>query len=163
VPARQLVHIPFMNQKRPESRLKHVLLWGLVLPVTMARAAEVSLSGREAPIDWPSLIRQHDIAFDKLPGGCTEAPHFGNATLGSMLYQEGGMDVEFRDLRAEGAFLVSAKRSGGQTLWVRIKSLAWSNTASRARSASTAHAPMHRHPPRPASCGSIWTKARKSA
>jgi hypothetical protein len=33
-------------------------------------------------------------------------------------------DVEFRDLRAEGAFLVSAKRVGGQTQWVRIKSLA---------------------------------------
>ena len=33
-------------------------------------------------------------------------------------------DVEFHDLRAEGAFLVSAKRSGGQTEWVRIKSLA---------------------------------------
>jgi len=33
-------------------------------------------------------------------------------------------DVEFRDLRAEGAFLVSAKRTDGQTQWVRIKSLA---------------------------------------
>ena len=33
-------------------------------------------------------------------------------------------DAEFRDLRAEGAFLVSAKRSGGKTQWVRIKSLA---------------------------------------
>jgi len=30
----------------------------------------------------------------------------------------------FHDLRAEGAFLVSAKRSAGQTQWVRIKSLA---------------------------------------
>ena len=33
-------------------------------------------------------------------------------------------DVEFRDLRTEGAFLVSAKRTGGETEWVRIKSLA---------------------------------------
>jgi len=33
-------------------------------------------------------------------------------------------DIEFRDLRAEGAFLVSAERAAGQTLWVRIKSLA---------------------------------------
>ncbi len=32
-------------------------------------------------------------------------------------------DVEFRDLRAEGAFLVSAKRVDGETKWVRIKSL----------------------------------------
>ncbi len=33
-------------------------------------------------------------------------------------------DIEFRDLRTEGAFLVSAKRSAGQTDWVRIQSLA---------------------------------------
>ncbi len=33
-------------------------------------------------------------------------------------------DVEFHDLRAEGAFLVSAKRSAGKTEWVCIKSLA---------------------------------------
>lgn len=33
-------------------------------------------------------------------------------------------DVEFHDLRAEGAFLVSARRSGGRTQWVRIRSLA---------------------------------------
>ena len=33
-------------------------------------------------------------------------------------------DVEFRDLRAEGAFLVSAKRVAGETQSVRIKSLA---------------------------------------
>jgi len=30
----------------------------------------------------------------------------------------------FHDLRAEGAFLVSARREGGETSWVRIKSLA---------------------------------------
>ena len=30
----------------------------------------------------------------------------------------------FHDLRAEGAFLVSAERKGGKTAWVRIKSLA---------------------------------------
>lgn len=33
-------------------------------------------------------------------------------------------DVEFHDLRTEGAFLVSAKRAGGVTKWVRVKSLA---------------------------------------
>jgi hypothetical protein len=33
-------------------------------------------------------------------------------------------DVEFHDLRAEGAFLVSARRTAGKTKWVRIKSLA---------------------------------------
>jgi len=33
-------------------------------------------------------------------------------------------DVEFHNLRAEGAFLVCAKRAKGRTAWVRIKSLA---------------------------------------
>jgi alpha-L-fucosidase 2 len=33
-------------------------------------------------------------------------------------------DVEFRDLRTEGAFLVSARRSQGRTEWIRIRSLA---------------------------------------
>jgi len=33
-------------------------------------------------------------------------------------------DLEFHDLRAEGAFLVSASRKAGQTQWVRVKSLA---------------------------------------
>jgi hypothetical protein len=33
-------------------------------------------------------------------------------------------DVVFNDLRAEGAFLVSAGRRGGKTRWVRVKSLA---------------------------------------
>ena len=33
-------------------------------------------------------------------------------------------DAEFHDLRAEGAFLVSAKRSEGRAQWVRIRSLA---------------------------------------
>lgn len=33
-------------------------------------------------------------------------------------------DVEFRNLRTEGSFLVSAKRMAGVTEWVRIKSLA---------------------------------------
>jgi alpha-L-fucosidase 2 len=33
-------------------------------------------------------------------------------------------DIEFHDLRAEGAFLVSARRTNGHAEWIRIKSLA---------------------------------------
>jgi hypothetical protein len=33
-------------------------------------------------------------------------------------------DAVFHNLRAEGAFLVSARRAAGKTQWVRIKSLA---------------------------------------
>jgi hypothetical protein len=39
--------------------------------------------------DWPAFMRQHDMTFGKLPAGWTEAPHFGNAMVGSMLYQDG--------------------------------------------------------------------------
>jgi len=41
-------------------------------------------------IDWPAFMRQHDMTFDKLPRNWKEAPHFGNAMVGSMLYAEGG-------------------------------------------------------------------------
>lgn len=44
---------------------------------------------REEAIDWPAFMRGHDMAFDKLPRGWKEAPHFGNAMIGSMLYQSG--------------------------------------------------------------------------
>lgn len=40
-------------------------------------------------VDWPSFIGRHDMRFDRLPQGWTQAPHFGNAMIGSMLYQVG--------------------------------------------------------------------------
>ena len=51
---------------------------------TDAAAAEI-----EHPIDWPAFMVQHDMHFDKLPRNWTEAPDFGNAAIGSMLYQDG--------------------------------------------------------------------------
>ena len=38
-------------------------------------------------IDWPVFIDQHDMHFNTLPRNWQEAPHFGNAMVGSMLYQ----------------------------------------------------------------------------
>lgn len=38
-------------------------------------------------IDWPSFMARHDMSFERLPRGWKEAPHFGNAMVGSMLYQ----------------------------------------------------------------------------
>lgn len=38
-------------------------------------------------IDWPTFMQQHDMVFDTLPSRWQEAPHFGNASIGSMLYQ----------------------------------------------------------------------------
>src|SRR5512136_2637628 len=39
------------------------------------------------PVDWPAFLRQHDMRFNALPQSWREAPHFGNALIGSMLYQ----------------------------------------------------------------------------
>lgn len=38
-------------------------------------------------IKWSEFLAQHDMPFDKLPTKWQEAPHFGNAAIGSMLYQ----------------------------------------------------------------------------
>jgi len=43
----------------------------------------------QQPIDWPGFLRQHDMVFDELPGSWRQAPHLGNAMVGSMLYREG--------------------------------------------------------------------------
>lgn len=41
----------------------------------------------QADIDWPALIQQHDMHWSDLPDGWQAGAHFGNAMLGSMLYQ----------------------------------------------------------------------------
>lgn len=51
-------------------------------------------------IDWPAFMSRHDMTFDKLPNGWTEAPHFGNAMVGSMLYQEGDF-IKLQVFRAD--------------------------------------------------------------
>lgn len=59
-------------------------------PHAAVAAANPAVSDRvlkQTKIDWPTFMRQQDMTFDKLPGGWTEAPHFGNAMIGSMLYQ----------------------------------------------------------------------------
>ena len=67
------------------NRLRAVFMFSLFTSVTMAA---VSASVPEK-IDWPGFMRQHDMTFDKLPRSWKEAPHFGNAQVGSMLYQSG--------------------------------------------------------------------------
>jgi len=42
---------------------------------------------RPAGVDWPAFMRQHDMTFETLPRSWQEAPHFGNAMVGSMLYR----------------------------------------------------------------------------
>jgi alpha-L-fucosidase 2 len=38
-------------------------------------------------VDWPKFLKPHDLRFDTLPQGWQQAPHFGNALIGSMLYR----------------------------------------------------------------------------
>ncbi len=52
-------------------------------------AGDGAIDSVNTKIDWPVFMRQHNLTFDKLPRGWTEAPHFGNAMVGSMLYRAG--------------------------------------------------------------------------
>jgi len=40
-------------------------------------------------IDWPEFMAKQDMHFTKLPRSWREAPHFGNALMGSMIEQAG--------------------------------------------------------------------------
>lgn len=53
-----------------------------------AMVAQPDLS--EGQVDWPAFMKKHDMILDRLPRDWTEAPHFGNAMLGSMLFQAEG-------------------------------------------------------------------------
>lgn len=62
-----------------------LLTLGATITVAGARAGAVKT---ETPIDWPTFMAQHDMHFDKLPRNWTKSPHFGNASIGSMLYRD---------------------------------------------------------------------------
>jgi len=47
----------------------------------------------EKNIDWPTFLAPHAMRFETLPTRWEEAPHFGNAMVGSMLY---GVDGKLR-------------------------------------------------------------------
>ena len=87
-----------MNSLRQSALRSHGI--AVVLLVTQIATAAVvpgkpepsSDQGQASPacqIDWVAFMRQHDMTFDKLPDAWTQAPHFGNAMIGSMLYQAG--------------------------------------------------------------------------
>jgi len=92
-----------------------------------------------------ALSYLHKLLDSKIPpntlyveaGPCIETPLSGAASLHDMLLSSWGdrirvfpgvpdawKEVIFKDLRTQGAFLVSAVRKGGKTEWVRVKSLA---------------------------------------
>ena len=54
----------------------------------------------EKSVDWPAFLRPHDMVFDKLPQAWSEAPHFGNSMVGSMIYRNGDA-IELQIFRAD--------------------------------------------------------------
>ena len=73
--------------------MKFTIFLSALLLASLARLAAVAADRADdlvmTKIDWPAFMRQHNMTFDKLPRGWTEAPHFGNAMVGSMLYRAG--------------------------------------------------------------------------
>jgi alpha-L-fucosidase 2 len=65
---------------------KNILLSVLLLAMHVAAGGEHGVL-RGLAVDWPAFMKQHDMTFEKLPGSWKDAPHFGNAMVGSMLYQ----------------------------------------------------------------------------
>lgn len=65
-------------------------------------AATPAAASPKREVDWPSFLARHDMEFDSLPRDWTEAPHFGNAMVGSMLYlnTEGGA-IKLQVFRAD--------------------------------------------------------------
>ena len=59
----------------------------LVLVMTGGLAVAGGPGPQEKEIDWPAFMQRQDMTFDKLPRSWKEAPHFGNAMVGSMLYR----------------------------------------------------------------------------
>jgi len=47
-----------------------------------------SKNSLSSEINWPEFIKAQDMTWDKVPGDMTEAPHFGNGLLGSMIWVE---------------------------------------------------------------------------
>ncbi|NQV32752.1 MAG: alpha-L-fucosidase [Phycisphaeraceae bacterium] len=74
-----------MTNKLIGRMLRAAFMFSLLASITMAMDSDL----RPETIDWPAFIRQHDMTLDTLPRSWKEAPHFGNASIGSMLYQSG--------------------------------------------------------------------------
>lgn len=62
--------------------LSSIFLW--LLPILAWGGDAV----RDA-VHWPEFMARHDLVWDRLPTRWQEAPHFGNAMLGSMLFKKG--------------------------------------------------------------------------
>jgi alpha-L-fucosidase 2 len=73
----------------PNDRIEDNLPSSSTDPTATPAGWDPQPSTRGKVVDWQVFMRRHDMVFDRLPRNWTEAPHFGNAMVGSMLYQDG--------------------------------------------------------------------------
>ncbi|MCW1923869.1 hypothetical protein OKA05_14975 [Luteolibacter arcticus] len=74
--------------------MKHLIAGGFISLFLLAahgRAATPAATPQatafaQNAVDWPVFMAKQDMHFTKLPRNWKEAPHFGNASVGSMLY-----------------------------------------------------------------------------
>lgn len=64
-----------------------VLSVAMMLSLLGCKTKDAGLGLSIEKIDWPVFMEQHNMVFDSLPTRWQEAPHFGNASIGSMLYE----------------------------------------------------------------------------
>jgi hypothetical protein len=139
-----------INWDQPENRTiieKSVARWvglkGAFAGYSFTGAASMYASmgrGNDAYImmnDFIDRVVEPNTMYLEADSPVIETPLSGAQSIQDMLLQswsgkirvfpgvpDAWKDVAFRDLRAEGAFLVSAARKDGKTQWVRVKSLA---------------------------------------
>ena len=136
-----LVNIDQEDRRAVLKRSAEVFSATTGLPAMVAtQASPLAASIGDGDLALSSLQRQQ---ADLLPNGmwfptpCLESSLSAANSIQMLLLQSWGDRIRvfpamptswpeavFNDLRTEGAFLVSARRSAGQTAWVRIKSLA---------------------------------------
>jgi len=49
---------------------------------------EVDKQNLKFNVDWGMMMKNHDLIWKKIPSDMTEAPHFGNGLIGSMIWIE---------------------------------------------------------------------------
>jgi hypothetical protein len=146
------------NKKLIEKSLSHWTgIRGALLGYTNTGAASISAllhKGNDA-IDYLNNLLDHHIppnTFYREAGPVMETPLSAVASVNEMMLQsndgeihvfpavpDAWKEVSYRDLRTEGAFLVTAKRAGGTAKYVKIKSLAGGSFKLTIGSAETAY------------------------